>query len=62
MNAGSIISSPVKGEVGWGMGKESPFLEACSIQFCPIPTPARPLKGREWCALCDRFATRPEHA
>ncbi len=42
MSASRIDSSPVKGEVGWGMGFEGVELHQFGCQLNPIPTPPSP--------------------
>ncbi len=37
-----------QGRPGGGWGRKMAYPVPCSGQFYPIPTPALPLKGREW--------------
>jgi len=45
-------SSPFKGEGGWGMGDGAE-------EKNPIPTPALPLKGREFRVVLRRHQSSP---
>jgi hypothetical protein len=49
----TTASSPFKGEVRRGMGLVGCEFgcAVCCLRDDPIPTPALPLKGREWCVL-----------
>ena len=42
MNAENIISSPVKGEAGRGMGEKTGDPQACHRQFAPSPPQPSP--------------------